>query len=228
VPSDLRTPICRVPINAGTLRFHLHKKSTVLELSLDPTVNAISRTGSSIYKSSMSLLPSGPEIPKDLRACSGSHNPCREPPRSSTRLFTNSPADVGFCHLSPPRDLLARVISLFRVSGVLDSRSQPYVTANPEFPNPEVLSFTFRGFDPPTSWLTLVHSNPEMSNCSDPATCPSTGPTMKSSAVSGFRISQFHESKHRSFGPSTHETPKWNFMSRSNVLVGVNLRPSLS
>jgi hypothetical protein len=160
VPSDLRTPICRVPINVGMLRFRLHKKSTVLELSLDPMINAISCTGSSIYKSSMSLLPFGPEIPKDLRACSGSHNPCQKPPRSSMHLFTNSLADMGFCHLSPLCDLLARVISLFRVSGVLDSRSQPYVTANSEFSNPEVLSFTFWGFDPPTSWLTLIHSNP--------------------------------------------------------------------
>jgi hypothetical protein len=130
------------------LRFRLHKKSTILELFLDPTVNAISCTGSSIYKSSMSPLPSGPEILKDLRAYSGSHNPCQEPPCSSTRLFTNSLTDVGFFHLSSPRDLLAHVISLFWVSGVLDSRSQPYVTANPEFPNPEVLSFAFHGFDP--------------------------------------------------------------------------------
>jgi hypothetical protein len=207
VPSYLRTLICRVSINE-MLRFHLHKKSTVLELSLDPTINAISRTERSIYKSSMSLLPSSPEILKDLRAYSRSHNPCRKPPCSSTCLFTNSLADVGFCHLSPPRDLLAHVISLFRVSGVLDSRSQPYVTANSEFLNPKVLSFTFWGFDPPTSWLTLVHSNPKMQNCSNPATCPSTGPTMKFSAVSGFRISKFHESKCRNFSPSTHETLK--------------------
>jgi hypothetical protein len=192
-------------------------------------VNTISCTRNSIYKSSMSLLPYGPEIPKDLCACYGSHNPYREPPCSSTRLFTNSPADVGFCHLSPTHDLLARVISLFRVSGVLDSRSQPYVTANPEFPNLDVLSFVFQGFNLPTSWLTLIHSNSDMSNFLDPTTCPNTSPTMKSSAVSGFQISQFHESKGRSFGPSTHETLKWNFMSRSNmVLVGVNLRPSLS
>jgi hypothetical protein len=42
VPSDLQTPICRVSINVGTLRFRLQKKSTVLELSLDAMVNAIS------------------------------------------------------------------------------------------------------------------------------------------------------------------------------------------
>jgi hypothetical protein len=177
------------------LRFYLHNKSTVLQLFLDPTVNAISCTGSSIYKSSMSPLSSGLKIPKDLRACSRSHNPCREPPHSSMHLFPNSPTDMGFFHLSSSRDLLGHVISLFRVLGVLDSRSQPYLTMNPKFLNPEVLSFTFRRFDQPTSWLTLVHSNPKLLNCSDPAMCPSTCPTMKSFVVSRFRISQFHESK---------------------------------
>jgi hypothetical protein len=132
VPLDLQTLICRVLINAGMQRFHLHKKSMVLEIFLDPTVNAISRTGSSIYMSSMSPLPSGPKILKELRAYSESHKPCREPPHSSTCLFTDSPADMGFFHLSSPHDLLARVISLFLVLGVLDSRSQPYVTTNPE------------------------------------------------------------------------------------------------
>jgi hypothetical protein len=190
------------------LRFCLQNKSIVLEVSLDPMINAISCTERSIYKSSMSLLPSSPKILKDLRAYFGSHNPCWKPPCSSMCLFTKSLADVGFFHLSPPRDLLAHVISLFRVSGVLDLRSQPYVTANYEFLNPKVLSFTFWGFDPPTSWLTLVHSNSEMRNFLDLATCPSTGPTMKFSTVSGFWISKFCESKCRNFSPSTHKTPK--------------------